>query len=144
MALTITEQMKMIKGEETNWKPPSNSLIDLVHQSAMKYGKDFVEGYTVFSLVNGSQVAINGYAENYVIKMMSIASRVFNADQTTVGSLKRIIVTIIGSSSITAAQVQAANDAGWETTIATHMPKAFELLASVTKREIAQYTTPQT
>lgn len=139
MALTITQQMNMINGTV---KPPSNLLIDLVHQSAMKYGKDFSEGYTVFSIVNNSSVAINANAENYVTRMLSIANRVFNADQSTVHALKRIIVTIIGSSSITYAQVTGALDTDWESTIATHMPRAFELLAGVTKREIANYASP--
>lgn len=139
MALTITEQMKLIDGTV---KPLSNLLIDLIHQSAMKYGKDFSEGYTVFSIINASSVAINGDAENYVMKMLSIANRVFNADQSTVGALKRIIVTIVGSSGVTNAQILSATDATWENTIATHMPRAFELLASVTKREIANYASP--
>lgn len=141
MALTITEQMNLIKGTV---KPPSNDLIDLVHQSAMKYGYDFFAAYKVFAIVNTATppVTVNQDATNYINKILSIANQVFNADQRTVGSLKRIIVTILGASGVTNAQVIAASDATWESTIATNMPRAFELLAGITKAELANYTTP--
>lgn len=141
MSLTITEQMQLIKGTV---KPPSNELIDLVYQSAMKYAFDFFANYKVFSIVSNATppVAINADAERYVTKQMVVANNIFNADQPTIGALKRIIVTIIGASSVTLAQVVAANDTAWESTIGTNMPRAFELLAGVTKRELANYTTP--
>src|SRR3990170_4269240 len=99
MALTITEQMNMIKGTA---KPPSNDLGDLIHQSAMRYSYDFFSNYKVFATLDNATPPnqINVGADNYVRKIMGVCSSVFRADQSVVNSLKRIIVTIIGASTI--------------------------------------------
>lgn len=146
MALTITEQRAMIAGTV---KPPSNLLIDLVYQAAINHAYDFNSatippGYKVFATKNTTapNAAINEDATNYVSKMLHLCARVFSKDQIVINALTVTVVAIIGKSAATFAQVQAANDATWETTILANMPRAFELISGVTKAELANYTTP--
>ena len=130
MSLTATEQLKLMSGEV---KPPSNDLLVLVQQTATIYSKTFSDDYKEFDPVTYP------LAQLYLQKIYSVVNQVFRQNIDTIKSLDRIIVVLIGDSSYTLTQVEAADDAGWETFILDNMDDAFQLLGAVKKDERTEY-----
>lgn len=128
MALTIIEQLKLING---TLKPPSTSLDALVHQASYNYAKSF---YDTVKDTTG-----NAEADSYATKVFNVAKRVLRNEQGVTAILTRMIITIIGASSATLAQVTAATDAQWEAFIVGQMDETFEYVGDVKKEEKLAY-----
>lgn len=128
--LTATEQLKLMSNEV---KPPSNDLLTLVQQTATIYAKTFSDDYKEFDPVTYP------LAQVYLQKVYGVANQVFRQNIDTIKSLNRITVVLIGDSSYTLAQVEAADDSGWETFILDNMDESFRLLGAVKKDEKTEY-----
>ncbi len=135
MALTVLEEMQILGGQEG----PSVSLLDLIHQSAVGEGVDFHINYKVFDIVDEFDEPINVEANSYLTKILSVIDRVYRIDNSTVNSLVKLEVSLIGDSTVTFSQVQSATDEQWETFIVDNMLRTFELLGRVLKSEKTAY-----
>ena len=135
MALTILEEMQILGGQEG----PSVILLDLIHQSAVSEGVDFHITYKLFDIVDEFDEPINIEANSYLNKILSVIDRVYRIDNSTVNSLVKLEVSLIGDSAVTFAQVQSATDEQWETFIVANMLRTFELLGRVLKSEKTAY-----
>ena len=129
MSLTIIEQLNLIKGTA---KPPSTSLDALVHQASYNYAKSFYD--------NVKDTTGNAEATNYANKIFAVAKRVLRNEQGVTAILTRMIITIIGASAATYAQVQTATDAQWEAFMTGQMDETFEYVGDVRKEEKTAYT----
>lgn len=129
MALTVLEEMQILDREIG----PSVLLIDLVHQSAVGEGIEFNIGYKEF---DGEA---NPEAQLYLDKILSVIGNVNRIDGRTIDSLFKLIVALIGNSSVTYQQVVDAEDSDWETFIADNMLRTFELFGRVLKSEKTAY-----
>lgn len=129
MALTVLEELQILNHSVG----PSVILEDLIHQIAMGEGIKFYIGYKVF---DGT---IEVLAQSYLDKLLGIIARVNQVDSGTIKSLQKIIVSLIGDSTVTWQQVQDATDAQWETFITDNMLRTFELLGRVLKSEKTTY-----
>lgn len=139
--LTIVEQLKILSNDPLEIKQPSKILLDLVHQSAVKYARDFQTNYKVFQLDDGGDPPkpINVEAIRYVQKTLTLSNSIFLNDQRVAGSLHKLIVSIMGDTDITFGQIAGFTDSDWETAIKGNLPRAFELFAGITKDEKDHY-----
>lgn len=128
MPLTIIQQLELIKG---NLKPESTTLDVLVHQASYNFAKSFYDG--------SKDTTGNLLATSYASKMYAIAKRVLRNEQGVNEVLTRMIIVIIGSSTFTYAQVDAADDNGWASFVLDKMDEAFEYIADVRKEEKTAY-----
>lgn len=131
MSLTLVEQLEITKG---NVKPPSNPLMDMIHQGANITAQAFYSGYK-----DGIDEQANPKAVIYRDKMFRTSDQIFKHNQISIEGLLRIIVGLIGLSAYTFEQVQQADDDAWSGFLTTEMEKAFELFSGVKKDEKAQY-----
>ncbi len=139
MALTVLEELQILKGTVG---PEGVILLDLIHQGAVGEGINFHINYKVFDtveIVDEIEVSINVEANNYLTKILSVIDRVYRIDNSTVNSLVKLEVSLIGDSSVTWQQVQDATDEQWETFIVDNMLRTFELLGKVLKVEKTAY-----
>lgn len=130
MALTIIEQLELVRGEV---KPPSaNITIDaLVHQSAYSKSKALYD--------NPKDTTGNAEATAYLTKLYSVANRVISNDREVIKALTRMVITIIGNSEFTYAQVSSANDNDWASFILDQTDEAMEYVANIKKSEKEAY-----
>lgn len=143
MALTVLEELQILNGKVGPGSEENPiKLLDLIHQSAVGEGVDFHINYKVFDtveIVDEIEVAINVEANNYLIKILSVIDRVYKIDNSTVNSLVKLEVSLIGNSAVTWQQVQDATNEQWETFIVSNMLRTFELLGRVLKSEKIAY-----
>jgi len=136
--INLHDQLRIIKGEV---KPPSDTLLTLVHQAAAQYANTFMATYKLFNTDDGADppVAINVNATDYLNKMINICGRIFRADSTAVQQLMRILVVLMAENINNIGLVENATDAQWESFLVAYMNQAFELGASVTRKEKTEY-----
>lgn len=130
MALSGTEQLDILKGEDGNLKPPSNLLIDLVKQIALIHTK--------FLYDNPKDTSGSPTGALYYSKVIGIAKRTISNDQPIINSLKQLVILVAGSTAVIA-DVTSKTDAEWETFILSHIGRAFELSGNCTKQEVEDY-----
>lgn len=128
MALTIVEQLRLLSGDLS---PDSTDLGNLVKQCSFKYAKQFYDTL--------KDTTDNDDATSYANKMIGICKQVFKSNEGLNHNIKRIVVLIIGEVATNVAQVEAANDAAWETFVYSQMDEAFEYLSDVRSNEKTAY-----
>lgn len=129
MALTLIEQLKVLAGDPS---PNEVKLLALVQQASYKFAKQFSD-----DLKNVTGVEL---AENYANKMLAVSRRVLRNDDKVNAVLTRMMVTLIGESSATFAQVTSATDEQWETFVTSNIDETFEYIADVRLTERAAYS----
>lgn len=130
MALTVSQQLQLVNGTV---KPPNELLIVLVHQTALVKAKQIYDGYKNFDTSNFP------LAQSYLEKMLRVSDSVFRKQGDIIEQINRVLITIIGASSFTMQQVQAADTAAWESFLLDQIDEAFEYLSGVRKEEKIQY-----
>ena len=128
MALTIIQELEIIRGELT---PTSTDLTSLVHQSAFGYAKTFYD--------NLKDTTDNDEATSYVNKVVAVSMSVLRNDREIIQVLKRMIISIIGDSTFTYAQVSGADDDGWGSFVESQIAQAFEYIGDVRSDEKTAY-----
>jgi len=129
MSLTIIEQLDLVSGTV---KPPSELLSVLVHQASFNYAKTFYD--------SSKDTSASTDATAYANKVYAIAKKVLKNEPGINAALTRMIITIIGASAYTYAQVSGANDDAWAGFILDQMDEAFEYLGDVRQAEKTAYT----
>lgn len=137
MALSITEQLQIMKGEV---KPGEFSLYAFVNQIGMDAAIDFYQNAkTEATLEVIADATDKANAKSYKNKLFQIADKILKQDEATIKSLCRIIISIAGDS-LDYANVQTAQPAGWEAFIkGANFTTAAEYLAGVRKEEKTAY-----
>lgn len=128
MALNAIEQLKIIGG---NPSPDEADLLSLVLQSAVIYGVGFE--------TNIKDTTGNELASAYVSKFRGVVRKCFDQNLNTAESLRRLIIVILGGTSVTYAQVSAASDSAWIGFISANIDESMEFLGGVTAQEKAAY-----
>ena len=135
MALTKIEELAILAG---TIKPPTVTLNDLINQIAVAEAIVFMDNHKIFAVLDESDppLSINAKAAAYRDKLITVSNA---AIKSSIGGLDKIIVSILGSSTVTSAQLSGANDAQWETFIENEMFRAFEIIAIVRRQEKIDY-----
>ena len=136
MALTKIEELQILDGMI---KPPTVDFNDLINQIAVGQAIDFMDNHKIFDVLDGNDPpeSINAKAAAYKDKLITVSGK---AIRTEIGSsLDKIIVSIMGASSVTTAQLMAASDDQWETFIENEIFRAFEIVAIVRRQEKIDY-----
>ncbi len=135
MALTKIEELSILAG---TIKPPTVELSDLINQIAVAEAIDFMNNHKIFDVIddNDPPLSINAKAAAYKDKLITVVT---TGIESSIGGLDKIIVSILGASTVTSAQLSGANDAQWETFIENEMFRAFEIIAIVRRQEKIDY-----
>ena len=135
MALTKIEELSILAG---TIKPPTVELTQLINQIAVAEAITFMESYKIFDVIDGSDppLQINTKAAAYRDKLITVSG---SAIKSSLSNIDNIIVSIIGSSSVTSAQLTGATNTQWETFIENVMFRAFELYGSVRRQDKIDY-----
>lgn len=136
--ISLHDQLRIIKGEI---KPLNDTLVTLTHQAAAQYANTFMGTYKLFDTDDGAtpSVAINVNATDYLNKMINMCSRVFRADSLAIQQLTRILVVLMAENVNDISLIENATDTQWEAFLAAYMNQAFELAASITRKERDEY-----
>lgn len=127
MALTIKEQLEIMQGEH---RPPSNLLIDVIHQIAVRHAQFFYQNY--------SDTTDDALATSYLNKILRLCDLAIKNNSVALKSLMRISVVILGNT-ITINQVNSATDDQWETVLSNNITIVFELVAGIKQDEKTAY-----
>ena len=140
MALTVSEQLAITKGEGFTF-PGTNSLNEVVNQTAIQKSIEFLEGYKTFATDDGGTppVSINVGAQAYVTKMQRVAQALYRNEVRVVTKLTEMIVAVIGKSAFDFATVSAATEAQWLAFLYNNMDEVLEYAAGITKDEKSEY-----
>ena len=138
MALTATEQLKLVSGEV---KPPQTDLLTLVHQTAFIFAKSFYDTYKEFQTDNGANppIGINSLASSYLNKMLGTCRSILRNDINTIQRINRMIIVIIGASVPDLATVENATQEQWESFVLDKMDESLEYVSDVMRNEKAEY-----
>jgi len=128
MALSAIEQLRIIAGEA---KPDQTDLLSLVLQTGSIVGYDF----TLNQKTTADETPEDFYRERFLL----IAARAVNNDERAIAALRRLIIVILGNTSVTFNQVVGATDSQWEGFVFNNMDEAMEALAGVTPDQKAAY-----
>ena len=79
MALSLEEQL-LVQRLELKPTAVEDSLIELVHASAINYSRDFSTTYKQFDTVDGEGNPQNQKANIYLTKMLSASQRAITSD----------------------------------------------------------------
>ena len=137
MALSITEQLQIMKGEV---KPGDFSLYAFVNQIGMDAAIDYYQDAKSQATIDAIADATDKQnATSYRTKLFAIADKILKQDEATLKSLCRIIISIAGET-LDYTNVQAAQPAGWEAFIkGANFTAACEYLAGVKTEEKNAY-----
>lgn len=129
MALTITEQIKIINGDIA---PTSYTLNQLVEQISIGTAREFN--------ANSKTIDTMAYslAGEYLNKMTRACTSILQQNAYVI-ELSKVIISLLGDSNITEAQTLAANNDGWEAFISSKMFGAIESVAGVVSSEKTDY-----
>ena len=146
MALSLEEQLLVQRGE---LKPTAveDSLIELVHASAINYARDFSTTYKQFDTVDGEGNPQNQKANSYLTKMLSASQRAITSDSAGRQALMVVMSSLIANVTelngqpidVTPELIQGASAQAWESFINSRIQIAFELFANVRIDEKAEY-----
>lgn len=136
MSLTITQELQLLRDGETvggGIGPDVNPLSELIYQSAI--------GQIITISANAKDVeqAANPLAFNYLRKISGVGYKVLNKDITTLDTLRKVFVSLVGDSAFTFAQVQGADEADFITFINDNIEKMFEITGGVYTIEKTDY-----
>lgn len=130
MALTIIEEIKIIKGRIN---PEVITLEELIEQSSMGMSADM---YATIKVVDNTTHPL---AEKYKNKILILMAGVLANNSMYTSQLKRIIVSKLASTSVTASQLISATDDQWVNFVENNMLEAFEILANILPEEKTEY-----
>jgi len=138
MALTATEQLKIMSGEV---KPPETDLLTLVHQTAFIFAKSFYDTYKEFPLNDSGEppFPINGFANMYLNKMLGVCVDILSNNIKTIERINRMVVVILGSVAPDIGIVENATQIQWESFVLDQMDDALEYISDVRRNEKAEY-----
>jgi hypothetical protein len=129
MALTITEQLAIIKGVVS---PSANTITELVEQVAVFQAKEFKDNQKIFD--GGTYPD----AQKYLDKITTAVSRAFLSGSQSIESMVKLVIAIYGQTG-NYATVESATDTQWESFISNNILEVFEDLTGVTAAEKAEY-----
>ena len=139
MALSLEEQL-LVQRLELKPTAVEDSLIELVHASAINYSRDFSTTYKQFDTVDGEGNPQNQKANSYLTKMLSASQRAITSDSAGRQALMVVMSSMIADVEIATPEViEAATSAQWEAFIDSNIQRAFELFANVRIDEKAEY-----
>ena len=146
MALSLKEQL-LVQRLELKPTAVEDSLIELVHASAINYARDFSTTYKQFDTVDGEGNPQNQKANSYLTKMLSASQRAITSDSSGRQALMVVMSSMIAnitefngnSIEITPELIQGASSEHWEQFINENIQRAFELFANVRIDEKAEY-----
>lgn len=130
MALTIIEEIKIIKGRIN---PEVITLEELIEQSSMGRSADM---YATIKLVDKETQPL---AQKYKDKILVLMAGVLANNSMYTTQLKRIIVSKLASTSVTASQLITSTDEQWVNFVENNMLEAFEILANILPEEKTEY-----
>lgn len=136
MALTITQELQLLnEGEKvgTGIGSEVNPISELIYQSAI--GKVI----SISSNAKDVDSELNPNAANYLRKISNVGLRVLNKDNTTLDTLRKVFVSLVGDSAFTFAQVSNANEETFITFINSNIDKMFEVVGGVYPAEKTEY-----
>ena len=108
MALDITEELQILKESETPGTgvgPDVNPLLEIIYQASI--------GEAISFLSTAKDTTGDEPATAYVNKITSLISRINRKDIATLDTMRKIVVSLVGDSTFTFAQVQGADEADW-------------------------------
>lgn len=129
MALTVTQQIKIINGDIA---PPDYSLNQLVEQISISTAREFNANSKTIDTMTHS------LAGEYLHKMTRASTSILQQNAYVI-ELSKVIISLLGESPITEAQTVAANNDGWEAFIESNMLGAIESVAGVVSAEKTEY-----
>lgn len=136
MALTVTQELQILRQGETPGDgigPETNPISELIYQSSM--------GEIISILTSAKDVdqATNPLAFAYLRKISNVGNRVLNKDITTLDTLRKVFVSLVGDSGYTFQQVSGADEAAFITFINDNIEKIFEITGGVYQIEKEDY-----
>ena len=134
--ITISEELQVLREAETPGSgigPGINPLSELVYQSAIGKSID------ILSTAKEIDAVVEPAASIYLQKITGVASQVARKNVTTLDTLRKLMVSIIGNSAVTFTQVSNADESAWIGFIEAEALTMFEMMGGVLPHEKQAY-----